>query len=176
MGRFVGAAPNAELVCGEVGGMINLMHWDFGGPVRTVRDGDTIDLGRHRLRFWETPHVHHWDSMMVVEETTRSLFPADLFLQPGEQEPICREDLGAEMCELYRAAGIFGGRDPVLRVVERVERSDLAWIHPMHGGSIKPALIPAFTRALREQPFTFDGRLFGRSIDERAAAAPPPVS
>jgi flavorubredoxin len=33
-----------------------------------------IDLGKRKLRFLETPHVHHWDSMMLFEETTRSLF------------------------------------------------------------------------------------------------------
>lgn len=164
MGRFVAAAPHAELVCSEVGAAINLLHWDFHGPVRGMRDGAVLDLGRHKLRFWETPHVHHWDSMMVVEETTRALFPADLFIQPGEQPSVCRESLGTEMCALYRDVGIFGGRQPVIDVVERVEREDFAWIHPMHGGSLQAATVPAFTRALREQSFTYEGRLFGRSV------------
>jgi flavorubredoxin len=85
MGRFVREAPQSTLVCSEVGAGINLSGWDYAGPVQGVRDGDLIELGRHRLRFLETPHVHHWDSMMVAEETTGGLFPADLFLQPGEQ-------------------------------------------------------------------------------------------
>ena len=55
--------------------------------VRGFQDGETLALGRHTLRFLETPHVHHWDSMMVVDEATNSLFPSDLFLQPGEQPP-----------------------------------------------------------------------------------------
>ena len=164
MGRFIECAPRAELVCSEVGHGINLSAWDFKGPVRGIRDGATIELGSHRLRCWETPHVHHWDSMMVVEESTRSLFPADLFLQPGDQPPICREDLGKEMCEVYRTVGIFGGRDPVLAVADRAERANLNWIHPMHGGSLPKSIIPAYIKALREQPFTYDGRLFGRSI------------
>ena len=40
------------------------------------------------------PHVHHWDSMMVVENTTGSLFPSDLFIQPDDQPPVVREDRG----------------------------------------------------------------------------------
>lgn len=32
-------------------------------------EGQTLSLGRHTLRFLETPHVHHGDSVMVVEET-----------------------------------------------------------------------------------------------------------
>jgi flavorubredoxin len=37
-----------------------------------------------------TPHVHHWDSMIVFEETTKSLFPSDLFIQPGDNKPVRR--------------------------------------------------------------------------------------
>jgi flavorubredoxin len=59
------------------GALLNLTQWDFSGPVRGFQDGEVIDLGEHKLRFLETPHVHHWDSMMVFEETTGSLFPAD---------------------------------------------------------------------------------------------------
>jgi hypothetical protein len=44
---------------------------------------------------------------MVVDETTRSLFPADLFIQPGDQPPIITEDLTESMIRLYRGAGIF---------------------------------------------------------------------
>jgi flavorubredoxin len=164
MDRFVEAAKNSELVCSDVGASVNLLAWDFKGPVRGMRDGTTLDLGSHRLRFWETPHVHHWDSMMVVEESTRSLFPADLFLQPGDQPSICRDNLASEMCEVYRQIGIFGSREPVLDVVNRIEEANLNWIHPMHGGSLESQTIPAYVRALHEQPFTYDGRLFGRSI------------
>src|SRR5437588_36254 len=71
----------------------------FGVLERTrgFRNGETLELGEHILRFLETPHVHHWDSMMVVEETTNSLFPSDLYLQPGEQPAISAENLAPEM-------------------------------------------------------------------------------
>jgi len=91
MGRFIAEAPQALLACSAVGARINLQQWDYAGPFRGMQDGDVLDLGRHRLRFWETPHVHHWDSMMVVEESTKSLFPSDLFLQPGDQPPVVTE-------------------------------------------------------------------------------------
>ena len=167
MGRFVAEAPQALLVCSLVGARINLSQWDYAGPFQGMQDGDVLDLGKHRLRFWETPHVHHWDSMMVVEETTASLFPADLFIQPNEQPPIVRENLGADMCGWYRTAGIFGGADPVLRVVGRVERLAPAWVHPMHGGSLRADTLPGYTAALRTLPFTFDGKIFGRQLPDR---------
>ena len=46
-------------------------------------DNETLKTGRRMLRFIMTPHVHHWDSMMIFEDTTKSLFPSDLFIQPG---------------------------------------------------------------------------------------------
>lgn len=164
MGRFVAEAPKAVLGCSDTGAILNLNQWDFGGPVRGLRDGDAIDLGRHTLRFLETPHVHHWDSMMVFEETTRSLFPADLFIQPEEQPPIVRENLGREMCHLYRETGVFAAREPVLKVVDRIEKLDPDWIHPMHGGSLPRDVMPSYTRALRSEAFAFEGKVLGRML------------
>ena len=177
MGRFVTEAAEAVLACSAVGHRVNLRQWDYSGPVQGVQDGDVLDLGRHRLRFWETPHVHHWDSMMVFEETTGSLFPSDLFIQPDDQPPVVEEDLGRGMCEWYRSSGLFGGAEPVLRVVDRVERRPPAWVHPMHGGSLRGETLPRCIAALRSQPFAFDGRLLGRQLPEWAdtVRGPAPV-
>jgi flavorubredoxin len=164
MGRFVAEAPEAVLACSDLGSRINLMQWDYSGPVRGFREGDTIDLGEHRLRLLETPHVHHWDSMMVFEERTRSLFPADLYVQSGDQPAIVRENLGKEMCQLYREWGIFAAEEPVLGVVDRIEKLDAQWINPMHGGSLLKEAVPSYTQALRNEAFAFEGKLFGRAI------------
>ncbi len=102
---------------------------------------------------------------MLWEEKTRSLFPSDLFIQPGDQPPVVRENLSAAMCELYRHAGIFAHEDPVRRVVDRVEGLGPEWIHAMHGGTLFRDVFPRFTQALREQPFAFNGKLMGRMLD-----------
>ena len=164
MGRFVVEAPRAVLACSQMGAFLNLTQWDYAGPVQGARDGDMLDLGQHTLRFLETPHVHHWDSMMVFEETTRSLFPADLYIQPGDQPAIVRADLGPEMCALYRESGIFAAREPVLRVVDRIEGFAPAWIHPMHGGRLPQEVVPCYTRALRTEAFTYEGKVLGRML------------
>jgi len=164
MDRFLAEAPESVLVASELGAGVNLAHWNYRGPVKGMRDGDVLDLGRHRLRLMETPHVHHWDSMMIFEETTQSLFPADLFIQPGDQPPVITEDLSREMLDLYRAVGIFAHEGPVRRVVDRVERLNPAWIHPMHGGSLARGLAPKFYRALREEAFAYAGMILGRQL------------
>ena len=133
MDRFLEGAPRSTLACSELSNALNLSGWNFGGRVEGHVDGDVIDLGRHKLRFLETPHVHHWDSMMLFDETSRSLFPSDLFIQAGDQPPVVTENLGSEMCGLYREVGIFAHEGPVRRVVERVEALDPDWVHGMHG-------------------------------------------
>jgi flavorubredoxin len=135
------------------------------------QDGEVIDLGDHKLRFLETPHVHHWDSMMLFEEKTRSLFPSDLFIQPGDQPPVVSENLG--MCGFYREMGIFAHEDPVRRVVDRIERLDPDWIHGMHGGSLGRETIPPFIAALREQPFAYRGKVLGRDITAESETPEP---
>jgi flavorubredoxin len=164
MDRFLEAAPNSALACSAASVQLNLSGWNYRGRVEGHQDGEVIDLGEHRLRFLETPHVHHWDSMMLIEEKTNSLFPSDLFIQPGDQPPVVTEKLGSEMCGFYREMGIFAHEQPVRDVVERIVPLDPDWIHGMHGGSLARQTIPEFVRALREEPFAYKGKVLGREL------------
>jgi flavorubredoxin len=164
MDRFLECAPGSILACSSASVQLNLSGWNYRGRVAGHQDGEVIDLGAHKLRFLETPHVHHWDSMMLFEEKTKSLFSSDLFIQPGDQPPVVTENLGSEMCELYRETGIFAHEDPVRQVLDRVERLDPDWIHGMHGGSLRRETLPYFVRALREQPFAYQGKVLGREL------------
>ena len=169
MERFMRAAPESELVGSFLSIQLNASGFGLSERVRGYRDGETLDLGKHKLRFLETPHVHHWDSMMVIDETTRSLFPSDLFIQPADQPPVVSEDLSRPMLDLYRAVGIFAHEFPIRHVIDRLEKCELDWVHPMHGGSFQREQLPRYTKALRENEFAYNGRLLGREI---AKAAP----
>jgi flavorubredoxin len=169
MDRFLSEAPDSTLVGSALSAALNLEGWDYRGKVRGVSDGETLDLGAHRLRFLETPHVHHWDSMMIFEETTRSVFPADLYIQPGDQPPTIADDLGLEMCAYYRRIGMFAHERPVRAVVDRLDALRPEWMHAMHGGSLTREAIPRYTRALREEAFAYDGRLLGRDVPASSA-------
>ncbi len=165
MDRFAETALDSVLAGSWLSIEVNLRRWNYRGRLQGFKQGDRLDLGRHKLRFLETPHVHHWDSMMVFDDTTKSLFPADLFMQAGDQPPIVTENLGSEMCALYRYLGIFAHEEPVRNVVEAIGRLQPDWVHAMHGGTLTADSLPYFVRALKEQPFAFKGQLIGRPIE-----------
>lgn len=176
MQRFVDEAKDATLVGSQLSATINLSGWDYRGPYLGMKEGETLELGRHTLRFMETPHVHHWDSMMVYEESTRSLFPADLFLQPGEQPPIVSENLTEEMLGVYRAVGIFAHEHPVREALARIEQLEPDRIHAMHGGTLTSEIAPRYYRALREEEFAYRGMLLGREISAGGAREEAAIS
>lgn len=169
MDRFMSRAKDSQLVGSALSIALNATGFGLHTRTRGFRDGETLDLGDHRLRFMETPHVHHWDSMMVVEETTRSLFSSDLYLQPGEQPALTSDNLADEMLDAYRAYGIFAHEDPVRAVARRVDELQPSWVHAMHGATIVGEALGYYTRALLEEEFAYRGRLFGRPIPAEAS-------
>ena len=173
MDRFMAEATSAQLVGSDMSALLNLTAFgvDYVDRVLGVRDGDKLDLGEHTLSFLETPHVHHWDSMMVFEESTKSLFPSDLFIQTGDQPPVVNEDLTDDMCAFYREIGIFAHEEPVRRTIDRLEPLQPEWIHAMHGGTLTGEIFPKYVKALREERFAFQGKTLGRPIGEPAEAA-----
>jgi hypothetical protein len=100
------------------------------------------------------------------------LFPSDLYLQPGDQPPVVRENLSAEMLEVYRRVGIFAHEDPVRAVADRIASLAPEWIHAMHGGTIAGEALPYFTTALRAHEFAYRGMLLGREVGAPAGAGP----
>ena len=172
MDRFMEEAKGAQLVGSGMSAILSLTAFgvDYVDRVRGVFDGDKIELGERTLSFIETPHVHHWDSMMVFEEKTRSLFPSDLFIQAGDQPPVVNEDLTAAMCAYYREIGIFAHEEPVRATIDRLEPLEPEWIHAMHGGTLTGEIFPRYVKALREQPFAFQGKTLGRPIGEAVDA------
>jgi flavorubredoxin len=114
-----------------------------------------------------TPHVQHWDSMMVFEETTKSLFPSDLFIQPGENNPVISEDLSEQMISLYRAAGIFASEEPVRKAAKRLEKLNPKMVYPMHGSVIDSSVFPSYIGALMNNEFAYSGMLLGKEVSEQ---------
>jgi flavorubredoxin len=164
MDRLMADAPESQLVGSELSIVLNASGFGLQERTQGFTDGRALELGSHRLRFLETPHVHHWDSMMVVEESTNSLFPSDLYLQPGDQPPTSSENLTKEMLDVYRGVGIFAAEKPVRDVAGRIEQLAPEWIHAMHGATIRGDALHYYTDALRDHEFCYRGMLLGREV------------
>jgi len=53
-----------------------------------MADGESVSLGRHTVRWFDTPHLPHaWECGFLFEETTRTLLCGDLFTQGGAEHP-----------------------------------------------------------------------------------------
>lgn len=84
---FLAAAPRALPVCGQIAAMVSVD--DVADrKARALADGETLALGRHTLRWLDTPHVPHaWECGFLFEERTRTLLCGDLFTQGGAEHP-----------------------------------------------------------------------------------------
>ena len=161
-------APKARLVCGELTSRLNLSGWN-NVPVDHISfwENEILKTGRRTFRFIMTPHVHHWDSMMMFEETTKSLFPSDLFIQPGQHKPVTSEDLSKDMIQLYNITGIFASEEPVRRTVQKLVKMNPKLICPMHGSAFDSSVLPKYVDALMNEKYAYSSKLLGRDLEEK---------
>lgn len=159
-------APRAKLVCSDLTSKLNLTGWR-NVPIDHLSfwDNQVLKTGKRSFRFIMTPHVHHWDSMMVFEETTKSLFPSDLFIQPGDNKPVASEDMSASMIALYKAVGIFSSEKPVRQTTRRLVKLDPEIVYPMHGSCIDKSMFARYADAIFKEEFAYSGKVLGQDVE-----------
>src|SRR5450759_26389 len=87
LNEFLFAAPGAVALCGQVAALVSI--GDLADrPPRGLADGETLSLGRHKVRWLDAPHVPHaWECGFLFEEATKTLLCGDLFTQGGANHP-----------------------------------------------------------------------------------------
>ena len=101
------------------------------GRVKTVKEGDTLSLGEHTLRFICAPMVHWPEVLMSYEEKTHTLFSADGF---GKFGALVNEtaDWACEARRYYfNICGKYGAQ--VQCVLRKAAALDIRAICPLHG-------------------------------------------
>lgn len=78
-------APQATLVASEVEAR-SIPMWGVQAEIKTVKDGETLSLGQHTLRFIDMPFTCTPGSMAIFEESEGVLFSSDLFACLGPSE------------------------------------------------------------------------------------------
>src|SRR3972149_3662035 len=159
-------SPKAKLVCSDLSSKLNLRGW-YHVPCDHISfwDNQILKTGKRVFRFIMTPHVHHWDSIMIFEETTKSLFPSDLFIQPGKNRPMISDDLSENMINLYRGAGIFANEEPVRQTTKRLANMSPKMVYPMHGSCMDGSIFSKYTDAIMNNNFAYSGMLLGQKLE-----------
>jgi flavorubredoxin len=135
---WLALAPAAEPLCSRVGAGVSVN--DIADrPARALADGEVIEIGRKRLRWFDTPHVPHgWDAGYLSELTTRTLFCGDLFTQPGAvHDPVTEGDIFGPSEIMRVASGYFCDPVGAGASLERLAASEPALLACMHGASYR---------------------------------------
>lgn len=137
MNQWLAAAPEAQLVHGRTACMVSLN--DLADrPPRALAHNEVLDLGGKRVRYLDTPHVPHaWESGVMFEETTGTLFCGDLFTHLGNGPAITRDSIlepaiAAE--DAFQATALTPQTAPTLRMLAALAPQKLA---VMHGSSFE---------------------------------------
>ena len=132
MNEFLAAAPNAEVAHGALGCMVSIGDLADRPPV-PLADGQVIELGDHRVRHIDTPHVPHgWEARVLFEETTNTLFCGDLFTQLGDPLAISTEDIvgpASQAEDIFGYSSLGPKTGPTIRRLAELGPTTLAVMH-----------------------------------------------
>lgn len=103
-----------------------------------VKEGDTLNIGKHTLQFIMAPMVHWPEVMVTYEQTEKILFSADAFGKFGIIED-GDDDWACEARRYYFGiVGKFG--TSVQRLLNKAKNLDIKTICPLHGPVLKEKL------------------------------------
>jgi anaerobic nitric oxide reductase flavorubredoxin len=107
--------------------------------VRVVADGETVDLGRHKLTFHHIPFVHWPETMATWDPVSKVLFSCDAFggygaLSGTVFDDECRDHAFYERESLRYYVNIVAKfSTPTLRAIEKLAGTPIEVIAPSHG-------------------------------------------
>lgn len=102
-----------------------------------IKEGDTLDLGRHHLSFVAAPMVHWPEVMVTYDGTDRVLFSADAFGKFGAID--ADEDWACEARRYYFGiVGKFGMQ--AQNLLKKASKLSIETICPLHGPILKENL------------------------------------
>lgn len=136
LNEWLAAAPKAEPVCSRIAAMVSI--GDIADrPPRALADGETLALGRHRVRWFDTPHMPHgWECGLMMEDSTRTFLCGDLFTQGGAGEVAVTEADILEPSEAMRAGlDYFSHAPDTAAILERFAQERPTTLACMHGSA-----------------------------------------
>jgi len=136
LNALLAVAPQAVPVCSHIGALVSIN--DFADrAAQPLADGEELALGRHRLRWFDTPQMPHgWDCGLMMDLTTRTFFCGDLFTQGGAGDVALTDSDILGPSEAFRAPMDYFAHAPQSgQILERLARERPATLAVMHGSA-----------------------------------------
>ena len=130
--NFLSAYPKATVVSSQKAFqmMQNFFGKQFEDRRIVVKEGDTLSLGKHELRFVAAPMVHWPEVIVTYDATDKVLFSADGFGKFGALD--VEEDWACEARRYYFGiVGKYGAQ--VQALLKKAATLDIQTICPLHG-------------------------------------------
>lgn len=139
---LVEAFPEMKIVCTQkaaamLSNFFELV--DFEDRLQTVKDGDTLSLGRATLRFVTAPMVHWPEVMVTLDETDGVLFSADAFGTFAMSSAPTGDAWDYEARRYYtNIVGRYGAS--VQALMKKLLGKNFSIVAPLHGPVLKDNL------------------------------------
>lgn len=133
------AAPNAEVWASEFEAK-SLPLWGVRARTHISGEGDLLPLGRHRLRFIQSPFICSPGHQLIYEETEGILFSGDLFAQIGPVEwKLFAEGDRGELLKKMQAMKL-GITDYPRKAIEKIRNLPIRIVASGHGQALRDNL------------------------------------
>jgi flavorubredoxin len=152
LNEWLAAAPQSSPLCGTIAALVSIN--DLADrPARALADGEMLSLGKHSVRWFDTPHLPHaWECGFLMEEQTRTLLCGDLFTQGGADHPAITESDILGPSEAFRhGMDYFSHTKSARAMLERLASARPTTLACMHGSAWRgdgEALLRALADAL----------------------------
>ncbi len=136
LNEWLAAAPTSVPLCGTVAAMVSINDLADRAPT-ALADGEILTLGRHSVRWFDTPHLPHaWECGFLMEESTRTLLCGDLFTQGGaDLPPVSESDILGPSEAFRHAMDYFSHTNKAREMLERLASAEPTTLACMHGSA-----------------------------------------
>ena len=152
LNEFLAVAPQAVPLCGQLAALVSVNDY-ADRAARALADGEELELGRHRIRWFDTPHMPHgWECGLMMDLSTRTFFCGDLFTQGGSGEVALTEGDILGPSEAFRGPMDYYAHAPqTAAILEKLARENPTTLACMHGSAFRgdgAGLLRELSRAL----------------------------
>lgn len=141
LGDMLSRYPDVKIVCNAKTVPIINQFYEFNIEDRTtvIKEGDTLDTGKHTFTFYMAPMVHWPEVMVTYDQTDKVLFSADAFGTFGaingnlfaDEVKFEREWLDDSRRYYSNIVGKYGANTQAL--LKKITALDIEILCPLHG-------------------------------------------